>query len=334
MTETQAVAVLGSSKEPLVSFHFISDLPQYKGEKLYEIWRDTEPGIAKSNCEFALVEHVKLQDMRNANTEFEFDTTGFRSVHAPSKSGLRGADCQNEGHNARLDAYLQECISLAKSQFNASNVICFDWRYRRSNGQKDIKVYDHTQPERTNALNAAYVVHFGRQSLSGVALVIRIDIPADDSRNGGNNRLRRYLSEKELERFDRGEQRIRFVNIWRPLIPVVEAAPLALCDRQSVHPDDILECDKIHDDHVGEGLYIKYRPWHRWYWLPHQTNDEALMFLTWDSKWDPEVPAGPPHAAFENPLAPASCPQRQSIEVRLMVFTEETRKHAEDEGTK
>ena len=71
---------------------------------------------------------------------------------------------------------------------------------------------------------------------------------------------------------------------------MVEDAPLALCDRQSVRNADMLECDKIHPDHVGEGLYLKHRAAHRWYWLPQQKHDEALVFLTWDSKWDPNVP--------------------------------------------
>lgn len=138
-------------------------------------------------------------------------------------------------------------------------------------------------------------------------------------------------------------------SVWRPLIPVIEDAPLALCDRQSVRNTDLLECDKIHADHVGEGLYLKYRATHRWYWLPQQRSDEVLSFLTWDSEWDPDTPgkssretcsrvplvalfgnpadmtaklAGPPHAAFDNPLAPAASPPRESIEVRLMVISE------------
>lgn len=184
----------------------------------------------------------------------------------------------------------------------------------------------------------------------------------DDSPNGGDARLRRYLSPDEIKDFDSGKWRVRFVkyvyhltnselmnifrskddsslsynSVWRPLVPVVEDSPLALCDRRSVASSDMVECDKIHDGHVGEGLYLKHRPEHRWYWLPNQTSDEVLMFITWDSKEDPLYPGmftrnyfeldadksivGPPHAAFDDPLPRKAPAPRESIEVRFIVI--------------
>lgn len=71
--------------------------------------------------------------------------------------------------------------------------------------------------------------------------------------------------------------------MWRPLVPVVEDCPLALCDRRTVPKSDLVEADKIHHDHLEEGYYIKYNPAHEWYWLSRQRSDEVTLFVTWDS---------------------------------------------------
>jgi hypothetical protein len=127
-------------------------------------------------------------------------------------------------------------------------------------------------------------------------------------------------------------------SVWRPLLPVVEDSPLALCDAASVRNEDLLECDKVHADHIGEGLYLRYHQEQRWYWLSEQTNNEALVFVTWDSVQHEKRPGklralempshllmysvGPPHVAFDNILAPPNAASRESIEVRLIVMTE------------
>lgn len=103
--------------------------------------------------------------------------------------------------------------------------------------------------------------------------------------------------------------------------------------------EDLILVDKIHEDHWEEGLYLHNRPWHKWYWIPEQTSDEIILFVTWDSEegetvgmynmpWTsdflkniPDVSACPPHVSFMNPKAAPGFPARKSVEVRLMVFT-------------
>jgi hypothetical protein len=77
-----------------------------------------------------------------------------------------------------------------------------------------------------------------------------------------------------------------FHSIWRPLVPEVQDFPLGLCDRRTVRLDDLVECDKIHTDYIGEGLYLQYQPSQRWYWLSAQRKEEPVMFVTWDSLTD------------------------------------------------
>lgn len=65
---------------------------------------------------------------------------------------------------------------------------------------------------------------------------------------------------------------------------LVQDVPLAMCDRRSVQDDDWLPYDRIDESGVGEGMWLKYRPWHRWYWLPNMSNRDVVLFQSWDSE--------------------------------------------------
>jgi len=145
----------------------------------------------------------------------------------------------------------------------------------------------------------------------------------DDSEQGGYLKLRKYLTAEELQQVRSQQYRVRFVNVWRSLVPVVEDLPLALCDRRSIAKSDVADVDKIHEDYVGEGSYLKHRPYHKWYWLPWQTKDEAFMFITWDTRTGADHPAVVPHGAFDMPNPDPAAMPRQSIDARYMVITKE-----------
>ncbi len=65
---------------------------------------------------------------------------------------------------------------------------------------------------------------------------------------------------------------------------MVENHPLALCDRRTVEDDDWEPVDKVHADWVEEGMYLKRRDQHQWYWFSNQTNEELIAFVVWDSQ--------------------------------------------------
>ena len=75
-----------------------------------------------------------------------------------------------------------------------------------------------------------------------------------------------------------------YSSVWRPLVAVVEDAPLALCDMRSVHQRDLLAVDKVHTTHVNESYYVKYNSNQRWYYLPDQTPETPFIFITYDSQ--------------------------------------------------
>lgn len=76
---------------------------------------------------------------------------------------------------------------------------------------------------------------------------------------------------------------ILLTSVWRPFIPFVDDAPLAFCDRRSVKRADLVPYDKILADRDAENAFLKYRDYHKWYWMSKQTIDEPCVFVVWDS---------------------------------------------------
>ena len=110
--------------------------------------------------------------------------------------------------------------------------------------------------------------------------------------------------------------------------------PLALCDSQTVNPEDLVVFEIHYQDRLGENYFAKHAERHHWYYFPEMTRDEALLIKQWDSAGplarsdgkqadvsDPQSPSTFSfHSAFEDPATPHGAPDRQSIEVRCIVI--------------
>jgi len=129
--------------------------------------------------------------------------------------------------------------------------------------------------------------------------------------------------------------RFAIINLWRSIGPEpVQTNPLAMCDSQSVMPDDLVTFEIHYHDRIGENYFAKHSPDHRFYFFPEMTREEPLLLKQWDS-------AGPLarsngvhgdgsqsdepctfsfHSAFDDLSAPVDAPDRLSIEVRCLVI--------------
>lgn len=66
---------------------------------------------------------------------------------------------------------------------------------------------------------------------------------------------------------------------------------------------------------------VKYNPDHKWYYLSNQTPDEVTLIKCYDSKVDRARLT--PHSAFPDAVwSTEKDPQRESIEVRALVFSD------------
>ncbi|KUJ06622.1 uncharacterized protein LY89DRAFT_726492 [Mollisia scopiformis] len=255
-----------------ISVTFLSDLQSYRIEKPYELYLPTEPSVARTNCQFTEHDKITIRDIRYEDTsKFDLNTSSFKFVkHSSSKLPTSSLFNNAENANFKLVPYLEETAALVKSQLGASHVVCFDWRYRRNSTRvKRPHVYDEPTTERNATLSPAHIAHI------------------DESRAEGFRKLSVYLGRDELETFDLQNWRIVLINVWRPLVPVVENAPLAFCDQRTVEFNSLLDCDKVHVDHVTEGIYLLHDTEQKWYWMSRQTSSDPVLFSSWDSTTEP-----------------------------------------------
>ena len=115
------------------------------------------------------------------------------------------------------------------------------------------------------------------------------------------------------------KHRFGIVNVWRPIRGPVLDSPLALCDARSFTDDDLIASDLVYPHVRGETSSVEYKPGHRWYYFSDQQPDEVILIRVHDSANDGRARLSF-HTSFENPLAPADAPPRESIEARALVF--------------
>lgn len=103
------------------------------------------------------------------------------------------------------------------------------------------------------------------------------------------------------------------------MLGVIENFPLALCDASTTAAEDLIPVKRLAKDRTGEIQLATYNPKHRWFYFPHMTADEVLLFKTYDSAEDGRA-RYTIHTSFDDPSAPQNAPVRQSIETRCFVF--------------
>jgi hypothetical protein len=130
-------------------------------------------------------------------------------------------------------------------------------------------------------------------------------------------RLRDLLPAAEAE--ERLRHRFAIVNVWRSIRSRVLNSPLACCDASTIDAADLVASERRAADRIGELQLVTWNPAHHWYYYPEMNTGEALLIKTFDSARDGRARRSI-HTAFDNPLAPADAPARESMESRLLVF--------------
>ena len=161
-------------------------------------------------------------------------------------------------------------------------------------GAKRILLFDHTVRRATGNRNPVTRVHIDQTTKSATA------------------RVHHHLPD-EAEELLKG--RVRIVNVWRPLNGPVQATPLAFADSTTVKDDDLIGIEHRYPDRTGETAAVQHREemWHYWSGME---NEERLLLECYDSEKGGRVP----HTAFVDPRSPEDGKQRESIEVRALIF--------------
>ena len=144
-------------------------------------------------------------------------------------------------------------------------------------------------------------------------------VHVDQTFAAGFARVRQHVPE-DADRLLKS--RVRIINVWRPIGNPVAHHPLAVADWRSLNPEkDLVATRHIYADKEGGTFNVRYNPSHQWYYLGGQTPDEVTLIKCFDS--DESNARLTPHTAFLDSTSPKDAPERQSIEVRCLVFDEE-----------
>ena len=239
-------------------------------------------------------------------------------------------------HEAVVRTYYPECVAIMQAATGAATVVAFDHNVRSATGKSDKKRIAGGQ----QVQGPAHVVH-GDYTLTSAPQRMR-DLTRPPTLN---DTYRTALAEGETlldaGAVERAIENGRFalVNLWRNIAPEpVATRPLALCDAETVQPDELVVFEIHYADRVGENYFAKHNARHRWVYWSGMTRDEALLIKQWDSAGELARTGGARpdaagvsgsggrsstfsfHSAFKDPATPPDAPDRWSIEVRCALI--------------
>lgn len=270
--------------------------------------RFAAPGIEVNTGQYAPY-RMAVRDARPIADQFTLDRQGFQLF--PHKSAVG-----NFFDNDEVGRVYPAEISDAIKQFTgASFVAVMGWMVRTSG---DLTKYKRQA--------AGYAHQGGVQPPAGEAHVDTIPqkaLPQAEALYKG------FRPE------GKGFHRFIYSSFWRTFSEPPQDWPLAVCESNSVGPEEgipnvLVICDKIPENHAlfapipDEDLkptaaIFHHNPNHRWWYFSNMTRDEVLVIKFHDS--DQSRAWRVPHTAFHDPSFPNAKP-RASIEVRSVAFFE------------
>jgi len=249
-------------------------------EAPYNYVESPPEGTPKSNIKED-TQPVVVHDIRGREDTIGLDKTGFQFLQHVSEE----KDFLDE--EAIKTRYYKEVEELLKKETGAKRVFIFDHTIRRN--------YNANSPMTRGPVKR---VHVDQTYTSSVA------------------RVHYHLGE-EADRLLKS--RVRIINVWRPIANPVAHNPLAVADFYSLDEEnDLVSTRHIYPTREGATFSVRYNPKHKWYFLADQTPEEVTLIKCFDS--DEDKARLTPHTAFLDTTSPKSAPDRQSIEVRALVF--------------
>lgn len=233
-----------------------------------------------------------------------------------------------------VNQYYRECEALLCHTLGASKALAFDHNLRAKS-----KKLAGEQLKGGSAVQEPLLTYGIHNDYTATSAPSRIRQLTEPPRENDTLRSRGGpgIDPSEVDRLLAG--RWMFVNVWRNITEhPVERFPLAACDAASVDLKDLVVFEIRYADRVGENYFARYSSNHRWFYFPRITRDEVILLKCWDSRGqdfiDPKVrlaamgqeaPTVVPatfalHTAFNDVATRSDAPDRESIEVRLMVF--------------
>lgn len=246
---------------------------------------------------------------------------------------LAHSDLDFLDHQDVAQHYYRECEQLVQEVTGAARVVAFDHNVRSTDGkQRKQRIRGGQEVQ-----GPARITHGDYTLTSAPERLQRLaqEPCENDTLRAALAPGASLLDSAEVEQAIAERGRFAIINVWRNIAeePVATHA-LALCDAQTVTPQDLSVFELHYADRVGENYFSKPAPGHTWYYYPAMTRDEALLIKQWDSagslaqskgqRPDSEDPHAPCtfsfHTSFDDASTPPNAPARWSIEVRCVVL--------------
>ena len=257
--------------------------PPADGSRPFNYVEAAPAGQPQNN--FGVATHdVRITDMRGAETSFSLDTHAFQPLPAPPGPPAREADFSSDESIAKTYYPEVERILLSRLPGHPSRVVIFDHTVRRADPQA-----------RRGPVQRVHI----DQTPASAAQRVRLHVRAD-----------------EADRILGLGERVRLVNVWRPLNGPVASFPLAVADSRTVPGEKVKGIEHRYPHRSGETAGVEHDAGMRWWYWSGMGNDERLLLQCFDSEGGARVP----HTAFEDPRSGEGAKPRESIEVRALVF--------------
>jgi len=266
--------------------------PLYEAEKPYYSFIDKT-----TNVSYETAPAQTIIDIRGREKEFTLTTHGFeyRKLALPNVNWTDMEDIKS--------TYLGDLKKLVHDLIPQTVERCELFGIRLRNAA----AFDSQMSDQLDA-----------RGVESPAMIVHVD----ESPEGVLEWLKRRFGEYEMAEIVTS-YRVQIINIWRPLVEMIEDIPLAMCDIQTVKHSDLVPSVHVRAEYLRKNFLVKYSSEFQFYYLSKMTKEEVCAFIVFDSKATEECRIQtPPHAAFWHSERWRSDKHpRESIEVRLLVLS-------------
>ncbi|KAF2773292.1 hypothetical protein EJ03DRAFT_125524 [Teratosphaeria nubilosa] len=241
-------------------------------------WNYVEPQPGQQQRNYGEDEHeVTIHDIRGREHDFNINTNGFGVVQGVSSQEKDFTDDESI-----KNLYYPEVEKVLLDNVPGANrIFIFDHTVRRSDpAAKRAPVNRAHIDQTTNSAIARVHYHMGSEAATLL------------------------------------QNRVRLINVWRPLNGPVVASPLAYADSRTVSEEAVVGVEHRYPHRTGETAGVRYTEAGSWYYWSGMQNEERVLLQCFDSRDG----ARTPHSAFVDGRTREGWPGRQSIEVRALVF--------------
>jgi hypothetical protein len=143
----------------------------------------------------------------------------------------------------------------------------------------------------------------------------------DYDQESGPTRMR--IETQQQDRLDLRGRPYMLVNIWMPIEHKVEQTPLAFGIPSTFNASATRTLKLIYPNRTGQIPTFAHENGQKWAWYPDMEPGEAVVFKVFDGRSD-HAGEMVPHTAFELPDDSTARHPRKSIELRAVVFLNNT----------